>query len=137
MRLLLWIGLALAADALFALLGIRLVQRRMPGVPVYPLAVGEAVAALLLLAPRLGDRLAVLPYLVLPLICLALTLTDFPTRDPLTWSAPLVAVALGVELAQLLPAGVRRLLGEGVEVPDLAGDDADAPQAGRVVTAGR
>ena len=50
MRLLLWIGLALAADALFALLGIRLVQRRMPGVPVYPLAVGEAVAALLLLA---------------------------------------------------------------------------------------
>ena len=50
MRLLLWIGLALAADALFALLGIRLVQRRMPGVPVYPLAAGEAIAALLLLA---------------------------------------------------------------------------------------
>lgn len=50
MRILLWIGLALAADALLALLGIRMLQRRLPGMPVYPLAAGEALAALLLLA---------------------------------------------------------------------------------------
>lgn len=50
MRILLWLGLLLSADALLALLGIRLLQRRLPGAPVYPIAVGEALAALLLLA---------------------------------------------------------------------------------------
>ena len=50
MRLLLWVGLILAADALLALMGIRFLQRCMPETPVYPIAVGEALTALLLLA---------------------------------------------------------------------------------------
>lgn len=89
---------------------------RLPG--FIGLVVGAAsVAALLVLSPRLGDRREVLPYLLLPVLCLVLTLTDFPARDPLTWSAPLLCVALGASLVTLLPAGVRRRLGEGVVWP--------------------
>jgi hypothetical protein len=46
-------------------------------------------------------RLALLPFFVLPILCLTLSVTGLSARDPLSWSAPLVAVVLGMWLASI------------------------------------
>jgi hypothetical protein len=59
-----------------------------------------------------SQRGALLPFLVLPFVCLGLALTEPLRRDPLAWSAALAAVVLGRWAAEI----VRGQLGPVLEV---------------------
>jgi hypothetical protein len=85
------------------------------GAGVVKVAVSAAFgAAFVVAAGRLWHRRAVLlPYLVLPAVGVALAFTEPLHRDPFGWTAPLVAVVLGIWAAQV----VRAQLGPVLEVP--------------------
>lgn len=76
---------------------------RLPGIVGF--AVGIVVLLGVVVARRRerGTTAAVwFPLLLLPVACLLLSFTDFPARDPLSWSAPMAALALGYGLAAFL-----------------------------------
>lgn len=88
---------------------------RLPAVVGFVVGMVVAVGFALAVKAMRGSHRVVLPYVAIPLVAVALSLTDLPRRDPLGWAAPIVAVVIGSWLAQV--AEQRGVLSSVLEGP--------------------